>query len=263
VARFDRTIPPGGEGKITLELKTKGYQGKVNKTARVETNDPRQPQIMIGLFGTVWVAVEMSPQYGHIQGVVGEKIENIVSLEAKKEEPLVLELTSVSIPDKVDVELKQVEKGRKYEVRIQNKVKGVANYNGEIKLKTNYPEAPELVVRVTGNVRPTVEARPKELSFGRISQQQFDQVTKNKRPLTRPILVILNKGEDLKVTKVRLEKSLFKAATQGLQNNRMVQVVVEADFGKLKKGMNEDILEITTNQKGHEVLKVPVRFELL
>jgi len=108
-----------------------------------------------------------------------------------------------------------------------------------------------------------VEVRPKELSFGRLSQQQIDSQTQNKRPMTRPILVILNKGEDLKVTKVRSEKSLFKAATQGLQNNRMVQVVVEADSGKLKKGMNEDVLEITTNQKGHEVLKVPVRFELL
>ncbi len=39
--RFDRAIPPGGEGKITLQVKTAGYQGKISRGAKVYSNDPR------------------------------------------------------------------------------------------------------------------------------------------------------------------------------------------------------------------------------
>ena len=39
MASFDKAIPPGGEGKITLSVDTRGYQGKIHKTARIFTND--------------------------------------------------------------------------------------------------------------------------------------------------------------------------------------------------------------------------------
>jgi len=263
VARYDRSIPPGVEGKITLELKTKGYQGKVHKTATVKTNDPKRSRVIIGLTGTVWVPIAVNPRYGHLAGVVGDAVEKMISLEAKKKEPLKLELATVSIPDKIDVELKEEEKGRTYQVLVKNKVKGIASYNGEITFKTNYPEKPELKIRVRGSIRPAVEARPRKLNFGRVSQKQIDRIVKDGRPMTRPVMVIMNKGADLKVTKVQMGKSLFKTTSKPMQNGRMIQVVVEVDFNKLKKGVNEDLLEIHTNQKGAEILKVPVLFELL
>jgi hypothetical protein len=262
VARFDRTIPPGGEGKITLEIKTQGFQGNIHKTARVMTNDPKNPQTVIGLAGTVWVPVQVSPQYGHLKGIVGEMPETMISLAAQKKEPLKLEIASISIPDKIEVELMEKEKGRQYQVRIKNKVQGVATYNGEIRFKTNYPDLPELKVPVNGNIRPAVEARPNELNFGRVPKQQIDRLKEQKRPMTRPVMVILNKGNDLQVMKTHLGKGLFKATFKPLQEGRMIQVVLEADFEKLKTGKNEDVLEIFTNQKGNEVFKVPVHFEI-
>ena len=227
------------------------------------TNDPNRPKMIIGLTGTVWVPIEVNPRYAHLKGVVGDMVEKSILLVAKKEEPLTIELVSVSLPDKIDVSFKEVEKGRTYEVRVKNKVEGVASYNGKMVFRTNYEAKPELEVRVTGNIRPTVEARPKKLSFGRISQPQIDRLRENKRTMTRPVMVILHKGADLQVKNVQTEKSLFKATTKTMQNGRMIQVIVEADFTKLKKGVNEDILKITTNIHGAEILTVPVRFELM
>ena len=102
MARFDRSIPPGGEGKITLELRTKGYQGKMHKKARVLSNDPKQPNVIIGLIGDVWVPIKVNPRYVRLNGTEDEEVQSVVYLEGKKKEPLVAELAVVSIPKRVE-----------------------------------------------------------------------------------------------------------------------------------------------------------------
>ena len=47
MANFDKAIPPGGEGKITLTVRTKGYQGMIRKAARVKTNDPANKNVVL------------------------------------------------------------------------------------------------------------------------------------------------------------------------------------------------------------------------
>ena len=94
MARFDRTIPPGGEGKITLEIRSKGYQGEMHKSARVFSNDPKRPEVTIGMKGKVWVPIVVKPRYVRLRGIVGEDVETVVHLRTDKEEPLVITLAS-------------------------------------------------------------------------------------------------------------------------------------------------------------------------
>ena len=263
MARFDRTVPPGGEGTITLEVKTKGYQGNFHKTARITTNDPKNPQLTIGMKGKIWTPVHLNPKYARLTGILGEKIETVVHLRGEKDEPLTLEVASVSIPDKVAVELNEVEKGRNYELKIQNKVDEQTRYSGQVKLTTSYPEKSEIVIRISGNIRPAVEVRPKALSFGRMSEERLQQLKKQGRFMKRPLMVVLNKGNDLKIEKAQLEKSLFKVVIKQVQAGRTVQLMVEPILEKVKKGPNTDRLKIYTNQKDHQMLDVPISFEIL
>jgi hypothetical protein len=47
-ADFDKTIEPGKEGKITLEIKnTEHYKGEVSKNATVTTNDPERQSFQL------------------------------------------------------------------------------------------------------------------------------------------------------------------------------------------------------------------------
>jgi hypothetical protein len=262
VARYDRTIPPGGEGKITLELKTKGYQGNVHKTARVTSNDPKRSQITIGIKGKIWVPISMTPRYGKLKGVLGDTIETLVTLRAEKEAPLEIALASVTISEKIAVELVEVEKGRSYQVKIKNKVDEQTNYNGQVKLSTNYPETPELSIRVTGNIRPVLEVRPKVVDLGKVSQERIHEFNKAVTPFRRSVTIILNKGNNLQIEKLESEKSLFTAAVKTLRAGMMVQILIEPNFKKLKKGKNEDRLRVYTNQKGREVLEIPLQFEI-
>jgi hypothetical protein len=74
----------------------------------------------------------------------------------------------------------------------------------------------------------------------------------------------LNKGVDLKINDVDVEKSLFKIVdVREMQAGRMYQIQIEAVLEKLTKGKNADKLKIQTNQKDMGVLEVPVRFEIL
>lgn len=263
MARFDRTIPPGGEGKITLKVRTKGFQGKIHKRARVFSNDPKHPQVTISLTGKVWVPIDVNPRYVRLRGTEDEEVEKVVRLRGEKKEPLMVKLASVSIPDKVEVKLQETEKGRTYHLKVKNKVKGEARYRGELKLTTNYPEKPEIVVQITGDIRGRLEVRPKILSFGSMSQERLGQLKKNPRAMTRSVTVVLNKGNDLKIEKVELEKSIFRVSTRQIQQGRMAQILVVPVLEKLKKGANQDRLKIYTNQKGREVLEVPIRLDLL
>jgi hypothetical protein len=263
VARFDRTIPPGGEGKITLQVRTKGFQGKMHKKARVLSNDPKHPQVTIGLKGKVWVPIHVNPRYVRLRGAEDDEIEVVVLLRGEKKESLVAKIASISIPDKVDVKLQETQKGRTYDLKVKNKVKWGAKYRGTVKLTTNYPEKPEIVIQVMGDIRGLLEVRPTVLNFGRMSQERLVQLKDNPRAMTRSVTVLLNKGDDLKVERVELEKSIFRFSAGKTQPGRMVQIMVEPVVEKLKKGANEDRLKIYTNQKGREVLEVPIRFDLL
>ena len=63
MASFDGAIPPGGVGKITLSVSTKGYQGSISKRARVYSNDPKNKQATLTLMASVKEPnkVEVSP----------------------------------------------------------------------------------------------------------------------------------------------------------------------------------------------------------
>ncbi|MBW2175227.1 MAG: hypothetical protein JRF64_11680 [Deltaproteobacteria bacterium] len=69
--------------------------------------------------------------------------------------------------------------------------------------------------------------RPKTLNFGRMSQKRLDQLKDSPKGLSRSVAVILNKGNDLKIEKVELEKSLFKASTKPVKPGLMTKIKVE------------------------------------
>ena len=261
MARYDRTIPPGREGKISLQVQTKGYHGNFHKTAQVTTNDPKNPKLTIGVKGKVWSPIHISPRNVHLKGTLGEMTEKIVQLRGEKKDALIVKLASVDIPDKVEVELKEMEKGRSYQLKVKNKVQKAAAYAGQVKLTTNYPEEPEIIIRILGGIRAPVEVRPRSLNWGPISEERLEQLKKTGRSMKRPVVVLLNKGNGLKIDRVEVEESLFKVVTKEMRQDRVVELLVEPIFEKLKKGPNADGLKIYMNQGEYQV-EVPIQFEV-
>lgn len=150
MASYDRSIPPGGEGKITLKLNTTGYEGKVRKAARVYTNDPKTPQEILVIDALVKTPIMVSDKMVFLQGTTQETIIRSIDIKGELNKPLKLEPVDYTLDKKVKFNIEEVTKGKHYRVTFTS-IPNVGNYyQGLLKLRTSYPEKPELVIRVRG-----------------------------------------------------------------------------------------------------------------
>ena len=150
MAYFDRSIPPGGEGKITLRLNTRGYDGKIRKTARVYTNDPKTSQDTFIIEALVKTPIVISDRMVFLRGTTQETITRTVDIKGGLNKPLKLEPIDYTLDKKVKFDIEEVSKGKHYRVTFTS-IPNVGNYyHGLLKLRTSYPEKPELVIHVRG-----------------------------------------------------------------------------------------------------------------
>ena len=61
MASFDKVIPSGQEGKVTLSVKTKNMSGKFSKSATIRSNDPKHPSLKIRLKGELKEYISVKP----------------------------------------------------------------------------------------------------------------------------------------------------------------------------------------------------------
>ena len=153
MARFDRAIPPGGEGRIWLNVNTKGFKGNINKTALVYTNDPGNKIVRISLRAFVKVSILVSSRSVYLGSAAGDTIERVIAVRAQNPAPLSLKPVGFSLSDKVDYRIETLEKGRHYRIVFKNKCAEEGRYKGFLKLQTNYPDKPEITIRIMGNIR--------------------------------------------------------------------------------------------------------------
>jgi len=150
VANFDRSIPPGGEGKITLTFDTKGYEGKVQKTSTVYTNDPKTPEGKLVFEALVKTPIMVSEKMVLLKGAYQEIVTKTIDIKGELKEPLKLEPVEFTLDKKAKFNIEEVTKGKHFRVTFTS-IPNVGNsYRGILKLKTNYPEKPELVIYVMG-----------------------------------------------------------------------------------------------------------------
>jgi hypothetical protein len=153
VSRFDRTIPPGGEGKISLQIKTANYQGKISRGAKVYSNDPsgKTETISIGVF--VRVSIRVSPRSVNLLGAVGDSITKTVSIRAGLEKPLFIEPVAFDLDNKVKYKLEPVQDGKSYRLVFTSIPGAAKTYQGFLKLKTNYSEKPVITIPIRGKFK--------------------------------------------------------------------------------------------------------------
>ena len=153
MAHFDRAIPPGGEGRITLTVKTKGYQGRISKSARVYTNDPHNTLLRIHLKGYVKVPVLVFPRYVQFVGKSDQVISKKVEVRSELDKPLELTPAFSNLEGKVSYQIQEIEAGRKFHILLKTIPGQHSSYRGFLRLKTNYPEKPEIFLQVRGRFK--------------------------------------------------------------------------------------------------------------
>jgi len=153
VANFDRSIPPGGEGKITLVLNTLGYAGKLQKGARVLTNDPKIPQDTLIIEAFVKTPITVSEGMVFLKGTQQDTVTKTVDIRGELDKPLKIDAVDFTLDNKVKFRIEEVAEGKHYRVTFTSIPNVGRSYHGLLKLKTSYPEKPDLVIYVMGKFK--------------------------------------------------------------------------------------------------------------
>lgn len=153
VASYDKTIPAGKEGAITLTIKPFSVIHQFKKEAKVRLNDPERPMVQLIMTGVALPFIEILPSHiVRLRGAPGEEVKGQVHFISHL--PTSWEITGsrTNIPDKIDVTVKQEVPGKEYILEVRNKSQVAGPYAGLVELFTTSKERPRLIVRVFGEL---------------------------------------------------------------------------------------------------------------
>ena len=161
VPDYDETIPPGGQGKVTLTIKPFTVLNKFRKKTVVHTNDPEQPEATLVITGVVTPLIEVQPaNIVRFLGDPREPKQSEVRFISHLSGPWEIKDFRTNIPDKIEVKVKPVEPGRVYVLEVKNRVQEATRYAGVIEVFTTSKERPRLIVRVFASLYPPSGATP-------------------------------------------------------------------------------------------------------
>lgn len=157
---------PGGEGKITIHLKTKNKGGQtLSKTIKVRSNDPSKAMLKLTIKGPVKKFADMSTTYISFRGALGKNMERKFTITPKKEFPFKIKNVQVKTKSKLDVVWKEIKTdsgtGIQYEFLVKNTQTGPGSCKNAISINIDSKLKRQLVIYVGGYLSAPVK-KPKK-----------------------------------------------------------------------------------------------------
>jgi hypothetical protein len=155
VAKYDQVIPPGGEGKVNLEIEPFSVVHSFKKKNYVRFNDPDRRSVNLVLKGVAQRSIDIEPSHiVRFRGAPGEN--HTAQVRFTSHMPFPWEITKFQNynPDKIDVNLRTEKPGKIYVVEVKNKYHEQGRYIGRIELFTNAVHKPKIVMRVIADLYP-------------------------------------------------------------------------------------------------------------
>jgi hypothetical protein len=161
VPEYDRVIPPGGEGKLTLTIKPYSVLRDFLKHTKVRFNDPARPEVELTLKGYVQPIIEIQPTHiVRLRGRADEDLRGEVRFISHLAAPWEITGFDNSLPQRIAVSVKAEKPGKVYVLEVRNISRESGNYGGKIELHTTSRERPRLIVRVFANIYPSASGTP-------------------------------------------------------------------------------------------------------
>lgn len=258
MANYDKAIPPGQEGKITLSVKTKNFrEGKFTKSATISSNDPKHPFSKIKLKGELkkYISVKPSPRL-YLSGYEGDILSKSLKIINNEDSPFRITHVESNIDDKIEYELKPIAEGKEYELMVKT-LKGLQKRSrGKITLTTNIEKKPKLEINVSINLRDELIISPNTLHFGNIKITPQPEKPPAKLNLTKYLAVRKERGDPIKIEKIIPSSDLVHTRIDTKEEGKRYIITVSLEKNKLKKGLIKETLEIHTNYKKRPVVTI-------
>lgn len=190
-------LPPGESTTFTITYDTK-RPGPANKTVTITSNDPQRSSIVIKVEGTVNPVFTMTPSsaisFPSLE--VTSVSTQMMRLENKYEKPLSLKLKEGQNFGTFDIELREVEPQKVYELVATTKPPlRMGSNHATVELETSDPKIPPLQVSVFANAQPRVFSTPFSIFVTPNRTESYDEM----------ITVITQSAPQAKVTEARCD----------------------------------------------------------
>jgi hypothetical protein len=153
VTRYDRVIPPGGTGQITLEIDTSKEIDEFEKKATVWSNDPQRKSVALYLKGEVKPHISIIPGgYLSLQGTKGQVPAEKLDIINNHKRPFEITAVIHDLPDLIHWRLKENNPGFSYTLEVKDISKKAGEYTGYLILQTDLAQKPKLVIIVNGYI---------------------------------------------------------------------------------------------------------------
>ena len=257
-AEYDRVIGPGQQGRITLVVETKGFQGSISKRALVLSDDPAAPQTSLLVSATVKTVVDILPSgFLRVQAFGGEKASAEVTVVSDDPgfSPAVAEApqpwASVAVAPVPEREHLPNRGPRQFRVRLtvgEGAPEGLIG--GALKLSTGIEKLPFLEIPLSGFIRPTIS-----VSAGRVSFQNF---VLEGEPIRRTVLLTNQNPKNERFTVTDAISSVAGIVTEVIPLDRQkVQIVMTVD-ARIRKGPFDGTLTVKTNDPLKSEIRLPI-----
>ena len=154
MTRYDRVIPPGGTGTVTLTIDTSTVIGEFQKRAVVWSNDLDRRSISLYLTGVIKPSISLEPGgYVGLWGVKGQVPAEFIEIKNNHKTPIQITGVENELPENVRWHLEEVKPGYAYRLEVKDISDKAGEYSGHLYVKTDYPQKPEFVIIVNGYIR--------------------------------------------------------------------------------------------------------------
>ena len=153
MARFDRVIPPGGKGTITVEIDSNRINGRFEKKAIVWSNDKVRLSIALYLKGAVKAPISLEPgSYISLAGPTGKTPPGYVEIINNRERPIKITGVDNDRPDRLRCRLEEIRAGFVYRLDIKDISGKEGEYTAHVTIHTDNMNKPSLTVIVRGDI---------------------------------------------------------------------------------------------------------------
>lgn len=153
-ATFDKRITPGSEGRISVAVDTKTFQGPISKMAEILSNDPAAPSTSITLIANVRAFVTASPHgFVRLQAEAGTAATQQLTLSS---DVPTFRPSNIKTPKPyLTASLTPGATASEWILTVTCDANApLGLLGGSITLQTGVPEQPELSLAVSGYVKP-------------------------------------------------------------------------------------------------------------
>ena len=237
MASFDKVIPPGQEGTVKLTVRTKYMHGPFSKSATIHSNDPRSPSQKITITGTVKNYVTIKPsKHIYLVGFEGDMLSKHLTIINNEQKPLNITGIETSLADKITWNLKTIEEGHKYDLKIATKENLKGSSVGTIILHTTLEREPNISIKVSIIMKDELSVSTSTLFFGSIYLSEDGKTPHSKTSLSRHLYLRKERGDPFKIEKIVPSNNLIKADLKVQEEGRKYMITVSLDKNKLIRG---------------------------